>query len=159
MPRVSDGEGVPIVSVGRRVVSAHPDGSAQPQTIVVVAAVIAEDSRYLVTRRLRGTHLEGHWEFPGGKVDAGETHAAALRREIQEELGANIEVGALELATAHTYPDRTIALAFYRCRLLSRPRPLLGQEMRWVEAAELPSLVFPPADAELITRLAASAAR
>jgi len=128
-------------------------------TIAVVAAVIADGSRYFVTRRLRGTHLEGYWEFPGGKVDEGESHEAALRREIVEELGAEIEVGALELETAHAYPDRTIALAFYRCRLLGEPRPLLGQEMCWVEAADLPTLAFPPADAELITRLAASAAR
>lgn len=123
-------------------------------TIAVVAAVIARDGRYLVTRRQQGVHLAGLWEFPGGKIDPDETHANALRREIREELDADVEVGTLILETTHSYDDRTITLFFYACELRGTPRPLLGQEMRWVGRSELPTLGFPPADDELIRLLA-----
>ena len=121
--------------------------------IHVVAAVVLRDGRYLITRRQKGMHLEGYWEFPGGKVDRGETDAAALVREIREELDAGVKIGRLVLATTHHYPDRTIRLAFYECVLTDEPRPLLGQEMRWVAPAGLTSLAFPPADEELIALL------
>lgn len=121
--------------------------------IVVVAAVIEENQRYLITRRQPGGHLAGLWEFPGGKIDPDESHSAALRREIREELDADVEVGELTYHTTHAYPDRTVALYFYRCTLIGTPRPRLGQEMRWAARADLPALGFPPADAELIERL------
>ena len=124
--------------------------------VVVVAAVIEDTHRFLVTRRQPGVHLAGMWEFPGGKIDAAETHAAALRRELREELGVEVDVGERVYRTRHAYPDRTIALYFYRCTLKGAPRPLLGQEMRWVPRAELPSLGFPPADTELIALLTKS---
>ena len=119
-------------------------------TITVVAAVIEEGGRFLVTRRQAGVHLEGYWEFPGGKLDPDETHAEGLRREIREELDADVDVRDLVLSTSHVYPERTVDLAFYRCRLVGTPRPLVGQQMRWVPRAELASLAFPPADEELI---------
>jgi 8-oxo-dGTP diphosphatase len=122
--------------------------------IVVVAAVIEDQGRFLVTRRQHGTHLAGLWEFPGGKVDAPETHAEALRREIREELDADIVVSELVLCTTHEYAERTVTLHFYRCTLAGEPRPVLGQQMRWVSRAELVSLDFPAADAELIRMLA-----
>jgi 8-oxo-dGTP diphosphatase len=122
--------------------------------IVVVAAVIERDNHFLLTRRQAGVHLEGMWEFPGGKIDEGEAHADALRREIREELDCDVDVGELAFSTSHDYGDRTIELYFYTSRLIGEPRPLLGQEMRWVAREELPTLGFPPADAELITLLA-----
>ena len=121
--------------------------------IVVVAAVIEDRHRFLVTRRQPGVHLAGMWEFPGGKIDPDESHDAALRRELREELGVEAEVGELVHETTHAYPDVTVALFFYRCALRGEPRPLLGQEMRWVPRAELAALGFPPADTELIERL------
>ena len=127
--------------------------------IAVVAAVIERDGRFLLTRRQPGVHLEGMWEFPGGKIDEGESHEHALRREIREELGADVEVRGLVFEITHEYPERTIALYFYECTLVGEPRPLLGQEMRWVARPELRSLGFPPADAELITRLTESGVR
>jgi mutator protein MutT len=123
---------------------------------IVVAAVIEDRHRFLVTRRQPGVHLAGMWEFPGGKIDPEESHSAALRRELREELGVDAEVGELVHETTHAYPDVTVALYFYRCRLMGDPRPLLGQQMRWVPRAELPSLGFPPADTELIERLVRS---
>ena len=124
-------------------------------TLEVVAAVIPQDDRFLLTRRQKGVHLEGLWEFPGGKIDPGEGHAEALRRELREELDTDVTVGELLLETTHHYPDRSVTLFFYRCTLAGEPRPLLGQEMRWVPRAELPSLGFPPADDELIRLLMA----
>ena len=122
-------------------------------TLIVVAAVIEQDGRFLVTRRQAGVHLAGMWEFPGGKIDPDETHVHALKRELREELDADVSVGDLVLATTHAYTDKTVTLYFYRCRLLAEPRPMLGQEMRWVDREELPRLGFPPADEELIRML------
>jgi mutator protein MutT len=127
--------------------------------IVVVAAVIEEGGAFLVTRRQTGVHLAGLWEFPGGKIDEGETHAAALAREIREELSADVDVGDLAFHITHAYDDRTVALYFYRCTLRGTPKPALGQEMRWVPRADLPTLGFPPADEELIKLLTESRVR
>jgi 8-oxo-dGTP diphosphatase len=121
--------------------------------VLVVAAVIQREDRFLVTRRQDGVHLAGFWEFPGGKVADGESHDAALRRELQEELDVRIVVNDLLLETSHQYPERVVQLFFYRCDLLGTPRPMIGQEMAWVERSELRSLSFPPADDELIQRL------
>lgn len=121
--------------------------------IVVTAAVVERDGAYLVTRRLRGTHLEGLWEFPGGKCEAGETHAACLARELREELGCDSLVGGEIFTIAHDYPDRTVELHFLDCQLAGVPQPLLGQEIRWVKGEDLPALAFPPADEELIRLL------
>ena len=122
-------------------------------TIVVAAAVIERDGRFLVTRRQSGVHLAGHWEFPGGKCDGGETLQACLARELREELDVEAQIGEELFATTHAYPERVVELHFFRCGLRGDPRPLLGQEMRWVRRDELQSLEFPPADEELIRRL------
>ena len=121
--------------------------------IVVTAAVIRRGDAFFVTRRQRGVHLEGFWEFPGGKCDPHETLEECLRREIREELDAGLVVGAKILECAHDYPERTVVLHFFDCALVGEPRPMMGQEMRWVQRAELQSLQFPPADDELIALL------
>jgi 8-oxo-dGTP diphosphatase len=123
------------------------------ERILVTAAVIERDGAFLLTRRLDGTHLAGHWEFPGGKQHAGETLEACLVREIREELDADVAVGPEVLATVHDYPDRSIELRFFRCVLKSDPKPALGQEMRWVALRDLPSVQLPPADDELVRLL------
>ena len=122
--------------------------------LIVTAAVIEDAGRYLVTRRVRGVHLEGYWEFPGGKCDSNESLTACLEREIAEELGTPVHVGDEIHSVSHTYPERIVELHFFLCELLDEPRALLGQEMRWVAVADLTSLEFPPADAELIAMLA-----
>lgn len=132
--------------------------SGPRDTIVVVAAIVELDDRFLVTRRQAGVHLEGLWEFPGGKLHDGESHVDALRREMREELDADVDVRDLVLHTTHAYPEKTVALYFYRCTLREPPRPLLGQQMEWVSRLELASLRFPAADEELI-RLLTSATR
>jgi 8-oxo-dGTP diphosphatase len=122
-------------------------------TVVVCAAVIERDDAFFVTRRQKGVHLEGYWEFPGGKRDAGETLVACLERELREELDVAVRVGREIFTTAHDYPDRRVELHFFACELLGEPAPQIGQEMRWVTRAELAALSFPPADDELIARL------
>jgi mutator protein MutT len=122
-------------------------------TIVVSAAVVRRGDRYLVTRRQRGVHLEGLWEFPGGKCEDGESMAACIRRELQEELGTDAVVGSEMLAVTHHYAERSVELHFLACELTAEPAPLLGQEMRWVARHELRSLQFPEADDELIALL------
>jgi 8-oxo-dGTP diphosphatase len=121
--------------------------------IVVTAAVIEHEGRYLVTRRQRGVHLEGYWEFPGGKCEPGESLADCLRRELREELGADAMIGEEIFTVTHKYPEKSVELHFLSCRLLGEPAPLLGQEMRWVTREDFRSLQFPPADDELIAVL------
>ena len=129
-----------------------------PVTIVVAAAVIERDGHFLVTRRPRGVHLEGLWEFPGGKCDSGESLTACLARELREELAVDATVGIEVLETTHDYPDKRIELHFFQCELAGEPAPQVGQEMRWVSRTALALLEFPPADAELIERLRRTAA-
>jgi mutator protein MutT len=122
-------------------------------TIVVAAAVIEREDRFLLTRRQKGIHLEGCWEFPGGKCGAGETLGACLARELREELAVEARVGHEVFTTTHAYPDRRVELHFFACELVGQPAPQLGQEMRWVRREELAELEFPPADAELVATL------
>ena len=125
-------------------------------TIVVAAAVIERNGRFLVTRRQPGVHLEGHWEFPGGKCEPGETLSRCVARELGEELSVSVRVGAEVLVTAHDYPDRRVELHFLRCEIEGDPAPQLGQDMCWATPKELAALDFAPADAELIRLLARS---
>jgi 8-oxo-dGTP diphosphatase len=122
-------------------------------TIVVTAAVIECDGLFLLTRRQKGVHLEGLWEFPGGKCDPGESLAACLRRELREELAVDASIGAEVCSVTHDYPDRRVELHFIECGLAGEPVPQVGQEMRWVKRADLATLEFPPADEEFIRRL------
>jgi 8-oxo-dGTP diphosphatase len=123
------------------------------KTVVVTAAVIERDEQFLVTRRQAGVHLEGYWEFPGGKCEPHEDLHSCLMREIREELDADVSVGPELLMTSHDYVERRVELHFFTCELLGEPRPQVGQQMRWASREELLELEFPPADAELIERL------
>ena len=121
--------------------------------VVVVAAVIERDNEFLLTLRPDGTHLAGHWEFPGGKVHHSENHVEALRREIYEELDAVAQVGELVHTVTHAYPEKSVELFFYRCDLMGEPKPMMGQQMRWVSREDLALLPFPEADRDLIVQL------
>jgi 8-oxo-dGTP diphosphatase len=105
--------------------------------VIVSAAVIERDGAFLLTRRLEGTHLEGTWEFPGGKCEPEETPEACL-------------VGRRVLVTRHDYPERSVELHFFDATLVGEPMPLIGQQMRWVRRGELGTLELPEADAALI---------
>lgn len=114
----------------------------------VVAAVVRRDGRILVTRRPAGGSRAGQWEFPGGKVEPGETEPAALEREIREELGCGVEVGPLVLRHRHAYPDLEVELAFYECRLEAgaEPRCLGVAALEWAPAGTLSGYDFLEAD-------------
>jgi len=127
-----------------------------PDIVVeVVAALIQDDQgRYLITRRRSGSHLAGMWEFPGGKREPGESLEDAMRRELTEELSGSFEVGPRAETVRWEYPERTVVIHFYRCRLESGTiEPRESQAMEWVAPARLKELEFPPADRELISRL------
>lgn len=118
--------------------------------LIVTAAVIERDGCFFMTRRLQGTHLAGMWEFPGGKCGADEALAASLERELMEELGSRAVIGEQVFTVEHVYPERTVRLHFFATKLLDEPRPLLGQEMRWISREELRALQLPEADRGLV---------
>jgi len=122
-------------------------------TIVVTAAVIERDDRVLVTRRLEGTHLEGYWEFPGGKCEAGESLGACLRRELREELAVDAIIGGELLSTTHAYPERKVELHFFSATIAGDPVAQIGQQMQWVRREDLATLALLPADDELVALL------
>jgi mutator protein MutT len=124
--------------------------------VVVVAAIVEDNGKFLVSRRLEGTHLAGLWEFPGGKCAPTESHEDCLGRELREELGVEANIGAEILATEHDYPERTVRLHFRRCTIRGKPQSMLGQQIRWADRQELSTLQFPDADAELIKVLTQS---
>ncbi len=128
-----------------------------PLVIEVAAALIRDAAgRYLITQRRRGSHLEGLWEFPGGKQEAGESPETCLKRELAEELSASFAVGEKFTTIRWEYPDRTVILHFFRCRLESGTiEPRESQTMAWVAAERLDEFDFPPADRELVARLCA----
>jgi 8-oxo-dGTP diphosphatase len=122
----------------------------------VVAALIRRDSRLLVCQRLPIGPLSGQWEFPGGKVDPGETPEEALLRELREELGVEARIGPLVFEHTHVYaPDRVAHLLFYEATILrGEPELLDHQAMRWVVPEELGGFEFVAGDGEIIRRLA-----
>ena len=122
-------------------------------SIVVTAAVVERGGSFLLTRRPGGVHLEGYWEFPGGKCDPDETLEACLLRELREELDVEAAIGKKLLSTTHIYPDRRVELHFFQVTLQGEPVPQLGQEMQWVQRTELQTLTLPPADDELVALL------
>lgn len=125
----------------------------KPLFPVVAVALIDADGRVLVQRRPAGKMFEGLWEFPGGKVEPGETPEEALVRELEEELAISVPCGCLFPATFASAPlgDRHLLLLLYTCRKwIGVPRALAAAGLRWVRPVELHALEMPPADAPLI---------
>jgi 8-oxo-dGTP diphosphatase len=125
----------------------------------VVAAVIRGPAGILVSRRLADAERGGQWEFPGGKVEPGEEEPAALRREIREELGCELQVGALLVRHRHRYPDLEVELAFYDCRLDAGAelRPLGVAALAWARPGTLASYDFCEADLPALPAIEAAA--
>jgi len=133
----------------------HP---APRSTVVVVAAVIVEGNRVLVTQRPAGSHLAGAWEFPGGKVEPDEDPREALKRELREELGIESHVGAILETSFHRYASKSVLLLFYEARLASgspEPAALEVAALQWRSASELTDHDFPPADVPILERVRA----
>ena len=126
---------------------------AKPLVLVAAVALVDADGRVLLARRPPGKAMEGLWEFPGGKLAAGETPEQALIRELREELGIDTEQSCLApLAFAsHGYGDFHLLMPLYVCRVWNGTVvPKEGQELRWVRPARLRDFPMPPADAPLI---------
>ena len=126
------------------------------QPIIVVAAVIRDGAgKILLTRRPEGSHMGGLWEFPGGKVEAGEAPIAALERELEEELAISAKIGSPLTFSVHEEPGMRIVLLFFAAALGdAEPTALEDQQIAWVAPGDLPSYPTPPADAELVRILA-----
>ena len=122
--------------------------------VEVSAALIFRDGKLLITQRHADAHLGGLWEFPGGKREPNETFEQCLVREIREELGLEISVGELFEEVVHAYPEKTVRLKFFICKILSgEPQPLDCAAVKWVTKAELATVDFPAADARLLKKL------
>lgn len=122
--------------------------------IEVSAGLIFRGGKLLITQRHTAAHLGGLWEFPGGKREANETFEQCLMRELREELGIEVEVGNLLESLTHSYPEKTVVLKFFRCRLKKHePRPLGCLNLKWITPAELREYEFPAADARLLEML------
>lgn len=124
------------------------------QLIRVAAAIIADGDRYLMTRRPAGKHMAGYWEFPGGKIEPGESPAQALARELEEELGIEVEVRGSVDVLRHRYGDRSVELHFLEAAIRSgRPRALEVDDLGWFTPAEMPGLPVLEADLPLVDKL------
>ena len=128
------------------------------RTVIVAAGVLIEDGRVLLSRRKAGTHLEGVWEFPGGKAEPGEDPRAALQRELEEELGIRTVIGDIAEVTFHRYEDadKAVLLLFYFVRRApGSPEPSAGDvaEVRWAEPDALAPDEVPPADVAILAKV------
>ena len=127
----------------------------QDRKLVVCALVRNDAGEVLLSQRRADQDLPLLWEFPGGKVERGEGPAAALARELREELGVEAEVGRIWDVLFHAYPTYDVYLLVYECRILGEPRPIEVAAVDWVAPERLADVRILPADAPLIARLRA----
>lgn len=135
---------------------AFSSAPALPRKLVVAGLVVDDESgRVLITRRRPDQALGGYWEFPGGKIEAGESPPVALARELREELGAAVLVGPVWDVLHHLYPTFELLMIVYRCRLVDGEvaRAVEVADLRWVPPGELGGHDILPADRPLVERL------
>ena len=121
---------------------------------VLVGLIEDADGRVLINQRRPGTHMAGHWEFPGGKRDDGESRFDALRRELAEELGIDVFEAAPWMELVHAYPERTVRLDIWRVtRYGGVPQGREGQALQWVEPERLLAAGLMPADRPIVDKL------
>ncbi len=126
--------------------------------VIVVAGVLFEGGRVLLTQRKKGTHLEGLWELPGGKIDVDEDPRDALVRELREELGIEVEVGAPLEITSFRYPEKRVLLLFFEVtRKPGSREPTIVDvaDLMWARKDDLDHLQFPDADVAVVERIRA----
>jgi 8-oxo-dGTP diphosphatase len=124
------------------------------RVVRVVAAVIEKDGEYLITQRRQSAVLPLLWEFPGGRVEPGESDEVALKRELMHRLGASVSVGSLISSVCHTYANYTVELFLYGCELRSNDlAPRAVETFRWVESRKFDEYAFTPADEASMSQL------
>ena len=124
------------------------------RTIRVVAAVVERDGRYLITQRRSTAVLPLMWEFPGGRVEAGETDQQALMRETMHRLGVQIEVGKLISFVSHPYEHYVVDLFLYECKLVTETLEARAvSAYKWVQSNEFDQYPFTPADEASMNKL------
>jgi 8-oxo-dGTP diphosphatase len=123
----------------------------RPHKQVGVAVIWNQSQQILIDRRKAGGSMGGMWEFPGGKLEAGETAVECIIREIREELAIEITVGAHLISIDYAYPTFDITLIVHRCQYLSGiPRPIESDEMLWVDTSSLDQYQFPAANQAIV---------
>jgi 8-oxo-dGTP diphosphatase len=129
--------------------------AADRARLLVAAALVEQDGRILMSRRRPDQSLPGCWEFPGGKIESGESPERALAREIEEELGCTVQVGSIFQVVFHAYDRFDLYMLVYRCLISGgTPSARTVAEVGWFERAAIPGLPLPPADYPLARRLA-----
>lgn len=126
----------------------------EQEFIRVVAAIIKRDDKHLITRRGPSSHLAGFWEFPGGKIEPGETPEESLMREIKEELDITISVGAFFMENNHIYPSKKIKLIAFFCEIAEGQITLKDHDsFEWVSREQFGNYQFAPADIPFVKAL------
>ena len=119
--------------------------------LVVTAAIIEARGKYLIAQRRKDSHQGLRWEFPGGKVESGESPETCLAREIKEELDVNIEVGHIYKVISHNYDDKQVILLCYKCKILDgQPQPIECEDFKWVIPELMSGFDFAPADIPVV---------
>ncbi|WP_049757636.1 (deoxy)nucleoside triphosphate pyrophosphohydrolase [Magnetococcus marinus] len=132
----------------------HKNKDAEKPLLLVSAALIMQENRVLLTQRKRGGHLALHWEFPGGKLHPGESPEQALVREIEEEVGLQIEALTPWAFVSHDYGTFHLLMPLFRVgRFYGTPQALDVHAVAWFELPSLRQLTFPPADLPLLAQL------
>jgi 8-oxo-dGTP diphosphatase len=130
------------------------EASSPPHKVIGVAVIRNDKNQILIDRRRPYGAMGGLWEFPGGKVEPNETVIDCIQREIEEELGINIEVGESLITIEHTYTHLKVTLIVHLCKHVSGiPQPIECDEVRWVKLDELSQYEFPEANTQIITAL------
>jgi 8-oxo-dGTP diphosphatase len=132
----------------------QPNSGSHRLCFRVVAALIERDGSFLITQRAAWARLPLMWEFPGGKVEPGESDAEALARELRERLGILTDVGRLSLHVTHGYSGYDLDLLVYRCTIREgEPKAVRVQDLRWVPPEEFHNFRFPGADQKTVEAL------
>jgi mutator protein MutT len=126
----------------------------ETKLVEVAAGLIFRDGKLLITQRHADSHLGGLWEFPGGKRELDESFEHCLERELMEELGICVRVGELFESVTHSYPEKSVHLKFFLCKIESgEPKALGCAAVKWINKAELKDYEFPAADLRLLENL------
>ena len=152
--------GAVVLACPMAIAGTKPQMNAVRPRKLVVAALIRKGTRILVSQRRADHPMPLLWEFPGGKVESGESPVDALAREIKEELDCSVRVGLIHEVVFHAYPEFDLVMLVYRCTIRDGvPRARQVAKVAWVDAKDLPGLEFLPADVDFAKRLAVQSRR